>query len=742
MTARVGIDEIIERARRSNLLGLRFVRFIFGMWQFAATGLSLMERLRRGIHKLIVSIGARYRWFPKVKRIARLMFDTLQGSKFGRALQRLVRFWRMSTLREPAFIDALARRNVSVADLEGWRGSVFLLASGVNQSGFDRLLRILRSAGHEKVGLVVSGRSNARTSSDVPLEVISLQDLWTEGDVDIGVHRRSQAFMDRLLCDPDVPPIADFNPFALFYIDCYSAVSQLARVENAVKRLIAAENRAIIIESGDFLGDRILQHAAPMLVQLAAPDALVCWDEPSFYRIVSDLNPEGDLDLPVSIKRRMWRMRLLNLFTVFLPLVPDISRQQQLQFRHLIKQRPVTVVICDAQPRTPFSTLTTLLVRHLRKRGRTVIFISASAKACVEFAPQVSYADFIKISLKPTAGQASEQDFRNAAAIITRQPLPMADEGLRAAFLSWLTDPTVTVLLRIARDQMLQMRELLRIARPDAVHVFPHWGTAAHVAQLAANFENVRTVSMPVVTVAGNPASIIGWGNLSVIGTYGRQCRDAFVAMGYDPSRLRPVGNVFLDEARRLDRAAIRRELAAMSTQVRSNVKMLLLATSYIDPNERLWVSTLAAICARRGDTVLVIRPHPSFGREAYEWSKTLPAVAVVEALEIHEMIVAADAVITDFSTVGSDAVLLGRRLIVVNLTGRKFPSNDYVEAGVARGVTQECDLERAVMDSLDAEVEPPAFVASRRKFVEDYAWPNDGHALDRLVDLASGPAA
>jgi len=285
------------------------------------------------------------------------------------------------------------------------------------------------------------------------------------------------------------------------------------------------------------------------------------------------------------------------------------------------------------------------------------------------------------------------------------------------------------------------MRRWLAARSIRAVVVVPHWSDLGWPACNAARDLRLPTASAPAVTVAGNRASIVRWDKVDLIGCYGLQCEAAFRRLGYPAEKLAVVGNMTLDHAFSRKKADARRAIKALR-HLDTGRKLVLFATSGINKQEKEILAAIGGVCADQATNAhLVLRPHPSIGRRGYlAMTRELPehTTTIITDGSVHDAIIAADVVITDFSTVGAEAVLLDRPLLVVNLTGAPFPANNYAELGVAVQASSVEDVGTDLRRLLSEGTYWPDADASRIRFIEAYNWGGDGQASRRFADAVA----
>lgn len=254
--------------------------------------------------------------------------------------------------------------------------------------------------------------------------------------------------------------------------------------------------------------------------------------------------------------------------------------------------------------------------------------------------------------------------------------------------------------------------------------LLPHWSNLGSLAlSLKQDQEkNMKLISFPVVTVNDNHASIIGWEGIDEIYCYGQQCITAFKNMGYPEKKLKLCGNILMDPP--LNRLNNQQE------------KIILIATSRLDVNENLWIKDVAQY-AKIHHYKCIIKVHPSFSYEDYSSLKTNnPSLSILTSVkDLYSLIERCELCITDCSTVGAEAVILNKMLLVVNLTGKKFNANPYEELGVAL----EAKTLPEVALCLDKILNDPATQENLRAnypgFYEQYNYLNDGKAVERLIN-------
>ena len=406
-------------------------------------------------------------------------------------------------------------------------------------------------------------------------------------------------------------------------------------------------------------------------------------------------------------------------------------------------------LITDSAPESSYWPTVINLALAARQSGRSLRILVESPAAVEALRSEGFVVD--EFSLAAACG--ADQRFREAYAALIDEleaTANLADgnadrrlPALQGHLVARFAEPEVGDHVALLNYRIRELIERWMLDhRIGSVVVLPHWGRLAWLAVGVANALGLPSACTPAVTVAGNSASIVGWNWLSLVGCYGLQCLDAFASQGYPAARLQLIGSLALDRATRISREDARKRIKTFSVLARGGRRVLLYGTSGVNRNEREILAELVDLCRDPAANVaLVVRPHPSIGHLYYE--EALGAAlgsgqrvaAVISEGTAHDNIAAADVIITDFSTIGAEAVLIGRPLLVVNTTGRPFPANNYADLGVAVQANSVDEIRPMLQRLVDEGAFWSNAQASREAFTNAYNWGGDGKAGVRLLD-------
>lgn len=137
----------------------------------------------------------------------------------------------------------------------------------------------------------------------------------------------------------------------------------------------------------------------------------------------------------------------------------------------------------------------------------------------------------------------------------------------------------------------------------------------------------------------------------------------------------------------------------------------------------------------------IVIKPHPVEEAKWHKWYKELMSEMGIKALVLpqksntYEALYACDVLITFYSTIALEAMILGKPVVTVNLTSQPDPM-PYASKGAALGVYKAEDIAPAVKKALEDKETRERLEQGRQRYLYEQFYKLDGQATKRVVDL------
>ncbi|MBM3254349.1 MAG: hypothetical protein FJZ16_08865 [Candidatus Omnitrophica bacterium] len=134
----------------------------------------------------------------------------------------------------------------------------------------------------------------------------------------------------------------------------------------------------------------------------------------------------------------------------------------------------------------------------------------------------------------------------------------------------------------------------------------------------------------------------------------------------------------------------------------------------------------------------VVIKPHQFEKGKWYERiakEEKASALILPKKFNTYLSMYACNVMLAFFSTTITEALILNKPVVVVNLTGRPDPM-PYVESGVAVGAYKQEDIASAIKDILYNKDVGQKLAQARKEFVYEHAYIQDGHATKRVTEL------
>lgn len=255
--------------------------------------------------------------------------------------------------------------------------------------------------------------------------------------------------------------------------------------------------------------------------------------------------------------------------------------------------------------------------------------------------------------------------------------------------------------------------------------------------------------------ISGHPIGFLPL-SASKIAVWGRITRDWLVGGGVDANRIVITGSPRFDRYLQRDKNFVKeKEKICRELHLDSQKKIIVFATqiaggkigfanlhlSHKEGKDLLFA--MANLMKRYPDKQLVIKLRAAEEEEITQKivnESNLDNIKITLNTNIYELVSACDILITPWSTVGLEAMILDKPVITMDLTGRVVPHHAYkklyVESGAAICVYTEKDLIPAIRDALYNEEVRKKLAEERRKFVYEYVYKQDGEASKRVADL------
>lgn len=139
-------------------------------------------------------------------------------------------------------------------------------------------------------------------------------------------------------------------------------------------------------------------------------------------------------------------------------------------------------------------------------------------------------------------------------------------------------------------------------------------------------------------------------------------------------------------------------------------------------------------------DLFLVIKVHPSVKDSSIidiaSEETGFKNYKVVYDIDIYNLLSISDLVITSWSTVGLEAILLGKPLMIINFYGNVKDPIGFAKKGVAIAVDKPSDLKKTINSMLTDLKLQKSLGKGRRRFIRLYNYKHDGKASERVVKL------
>ena len=224
----------------------------------------------------------------------------------------------------------------------------------------------------------------------------------------------------------------------------------------------------------------------------------------------------------------------------------------------------------------------------------------------------------------------------------------------------------------------------------------------------------------------------------------GSQGVEVFKGLGYNEERFVVVGGARYDNYKNIDSEKSKKVLEKKNN-ISSKTKLIVIAMSRWHDNDENWISDFIKFCHKNNFQV-IIKIHPMYKIYSRDLNENKIKVIkqrcknskylLTQDLDLITILSAADIVITDWSSVGLEAILLDRPLVQVSFTRQEIEKYvRYFDYGAALLIEQYKELEKKIVEILHEKKYLKELKEGREKITEKYNFCNDGKAAQRIFE-------
>lgn len=230
---------------------------------------------------------------------------------------------------------------------------------------------------------------------------------------------------------------------------------------------------------------------------------------------------------------------------------------------------------------------------------------------------------------------------------------------------------------------------------------------------------------------------------------YGLQGIDVLTELGYERERLILTGSPKYDYLKSTNQIRARKTLEN-AYQIDREKKLIVIGMARWHENDEIWMSNLIKFC-NSNNIEIMIKIHPTYKspgwfeeseskvRTISERCKDLKYLILYDA-DLKILLSGSDLVITEYSNVGAEAILMDKPLLVVNFIKERLANKDFEIFSDASIYLEEYDkMESLILDMLFQNKYMQELKEGRKKINDRWNIYNDGKATERVFNLLLG---
>jgi hypothetical protein len=283
---------------------------------------------------------------------------------------------------------------------------------------------------------------------------------------------------------------------------------------------------------------------------------------------------------------------------------------------------------------------------------------------------------------------------------------------------------------------------LIKKINPKTIFVGLDGELLENSAIMVARHENIPSFSL--LTAITNPNPVVSeWFHADKIFVYGQHGKKMLMSLGYNEERIVVTGHPKYDFLKKINhveaRAFLKKEHAIDSTK-----KIIVIAMSMWHNDDHIWMSDFIKFC-NKNHFEIIIKVHPMYkntnmllNRNKVKLIKETCSdykYLITHDTDIYILLAAADLIITDFSNVGIEGLLLEKPVFSINFV-KKWDYLDYNKINSVEIIHNYTQLKKQTQKVLETSFSDKMFHI--KEDIEEYNFKNDGNASDRIVNFLS----
>jgi len=226
----------------------------------------------------------------------------------------------------------------------------------------------------------------------------------------------------------------------------------------------------------------------------------------------------------------------------------------------------------------------------------------------------------------------------------------------------------------------------------------------------------------------------------------GLQGLEVMKKLGYEEDRFEIVGGARFDHYKLINSSDSKNFLKE-NFQISKEKKLIVFVMSRWHDNDENWIPRFIKFCNKKNFEI-IMKIHPTYKVASQNVSekkimhieskcKGMKYIITYD-VDLTTLLSASEMVITDWSSVGLAAILLGKPLLQVNFTKEEIQKSvRYFDFGASIHITNYDKLEEIAIQILgDDEKIVKELNIGREKIIELYNFRNDGNAAQRIYEI------